>query len=859
MKKSLQCFLTVLIGIALIISVSPTAYAQETKPDAKMEFTLDEIVVTAERRESTAQDTPVAVSAWDETSIDEQNIGGAQDLTMRMPSTYVTAASVTIRGVGRTSGSLGTEPGVGIFLDGFYNQEGATYLADMYDVERIENVRGPQSTLYGRATIGGAINIITRKPTKEWSGQLKSTIGNYEKREFHTAFGGPTGIENLYYRLRLSDTYYGGHQKNILFKDEYQGTDDKWRVSAKLLYEPMDNLSFYFAYDISDIKERPAATALQDEWPKQGVPKAQSDYRPYSYFKNPYYNWATDAPAGYPTSNPTLRDHYKVANNYPGKHGLDKTEVSLTTDFDMGNLAVKLLSAYRDWHDTSLTDYDDGPMPASYASKLYETTIATYEWSQEVQVLYGGEDIPIKFIGGLYYYDRNRDGTAYSEYFGSKLLEPTTAGQTGRPFLAPNNSVYTTRSLIHDISEAIYGQINYELTDTLTLSTGIRYAIDMKKGKEYNYRQYGPTAAVVDITAPPGEHETFVPFIYAIPTASRPIFGWYRYLYDLSPAYRTPAYVALIARLYNKDGLIIAPVHKGNWEAITYTFGMDYKPMEDTLLFGKYARGYKPGGFVLGSFQEQDFDEETVNAYEVGWKQTWMANRFSTNIGTFYYDYKDLQMSGNEGNVSFVTNASDAKVYGVEVDAQGFIIDNLLTSLTYSYLHTEFGDYPHQYDIPHVPTPLNSTSAYAGADVIGSWVWNPGYVSSLGTVGRYETNLESGEMPYAPQHKVSINATYTLPTDVGDFSWHALYFWQGEVFMSKFNHEDYKADAYDRVDTELMWNSPAYVWRVTLWLKNIFDADTIVSQGMGEGSTGYARTATYIPPMTFGFDVSFKW
>jgi len=792
MKKFCQCFVLFVVGVGLVALTAANVFAQADKPAAKAEFTLDEIVVTAERRETSAQDTPVAVSAWDESVIDEQNIGGAQDLMMRMPSTYVSTTSVTIRGVGRTSGALGTEPGVGIFLDGFYNQEGTTYLADMFDVERIENVRGPQSTLYGRATIGGAVNIISKKPTKEWSGQIKAIIGNYEEREFHAAFGGPSGIDNLYYRIRLSDTYFGGYQEDIIFHDEYAPIYDHWRVTGKLLYEPTDYLTFYFNYDVTDLKDRPYQTVFQEEWPTAahgGLPMYSG-----SKFPNPYYAWT-----GYPSSNPTLIDHYKVASNFLGSIGEDKVETSLTATLDAGNFRVLYLGAYRDWDYRSAIDLDYGPMPSSYASKEYSSYLYCYEWSSELQLMYGGDNIPISLISGLYYFDRNRRTLNKSRYFGTLYNDPNDPAIN---VVEPSGSVHTTDAIIHDINEAAYAQIDYDFLDAFTVTIGARYAVDIKKGDEFWYYQYNQQGTAFLIDAPSqAQRQAFAPWIYAMSPLP------YIFSYPSGP-------------LSNFH-------HKGDWDAWTYTLGLDYKPLEGTLIYGKYSRGYKPGGFVLAGFQAADFDAEHVDAYEAGWKQQWKDNRFSTNLASYYYSYTDLQVSGWDGTTSYVTNATDSEIYGVEFDASGYIIENLLASVSYSYLHTEFLDYPDQLDSAHQE------------------------------LGRQD--LSGNQQPYAPENKVSVNATYTFPTNFGDFSWHALYYWQDSIYTSRFNTPDRKADAYDRVDTELMWNSPAYKWRITLWMKNALDETTVVSQSTGDSSSNYAVTATYIAPRTYGIDVSFKW
>jgi len=817
--------------MALSVSGFPSAHAQEQNKEAKKkraeEFTLEEIVITAERRETTAQDTPIAVSAWDASVIDEQVMTDFMDLQVRMPSTYVSAGSVAIRGIGRTSGYLGTDPGVGIFKDGFYNQEGLSYFSDLYDVERIENVRGPQSTLYGRATIGGAINIITKKPTKEWSGQLKASIGNYETRDFHAAFGGPTGIiDKLYYRIRLSDIYFGGYEKNVIYHDEYAGTRDRWYVDTKLLFEPMDNLSFLLTYDVMDWKDRPGATNIRDEWPMKGVDWPYPGVQwaalnfPGSKYPNPFYDWPTVGPnyPGLPLSNPNLIDPYKVAENYLGSVSEDKKEASLTVNYDVGNFTLVYLTAYRDFDYKSRSDYDDGPMPWEYASKVAFYVTDNYEWSGELQVIYGAEDVPFNVIGGLYYYDRHRKTFYQSRYYGS-LFETPTVG----PILDPNHSVYTNVGDIWDISQAAYGQASYTFFDKWTATLGLRYAEDKKKGEEWFMYQYLPTYVL--LYAPAGQHEIFAPWLFD---------G----VNDPALAKRT------------------TPLHRGSWSEWLYKVGLDYKPFEGSLIYGKVEHGYKPGGFALGGFRDLNFDAELVDAYEGGWKQQYMGSRFSTSLTGYFYDYDNLQMSfwNEEQNTTYITNATTADIHGVEVEGSGYIIKNFLVGISYSWMNTEFGDYPNQVDSAHQrgtdldPSPPGDTRRFP----------NPGAVYDSARKA-WVQNLKGNSMPYAPENKVSVNATYTIPTDIGDFSANIVYMWQDEIFTDAFNTFDQVAPAYDRIDGQIMWNSPEYAWRVILWGKNLADAEDIIAQSTGEASAGYPITATYIPPITFGVDISFKW
>ncbi|MEE8397798.1 MAG: TonB-dependent receptor, partial [Desulfobacterales bacterium] len=786
MRRSCISLLTVLLGMGLVFGGFSTTFAQD---EPKAEFTLDEIVVTAERRETNAQDTPISVSAWDAVAIDEQAINGIVDLQMRMPSTTFTADRISIRGVGREMNQLGTDPGVGLFFDGFYDSENGG-LADLFDVERIESIRGPQSTLYGKATLGGAINILYVRPTSEWSGQVKARIGNYGDIALYEAFGGPLVGDTLLGRIVATSREYDGHQKNVVY-DEYQGDSSTFSFAVKLLYQPTDRFSMYLKYGKSQYDGHPAQGFQRDPYNTDDENfwfmdlYAASIYAPGSFYKNPTYDDPTDSIAA--VVNPSINDPWKINTNTVPVRWLDSNQIDLTTTLDLGDITVKHLTFYRDWDYYSLIDWDYGPVPDT--SREGEVLMDVYEWSQELQVIYGGEDSPISFIGGLYYYQEHRNQDFNLYYLGDgyfELLYPWdgTNIYTGYPFdpfpplpgganyYTPqaNRTIYWYTSGIDDTSKSVYGQLDYQLTDTLNLSAGARYAIDEKKGHDKRFYQWFP-----DIVPSGLPNDNF-----AINTAtgefyyhSFPMALWNGYPFD---ANTTPPFSR--------------PGHTGDWDAFLYKVGADYKPSDATLFYVTISRGYKPGGFVLGTMQGATFDAEYIDAYEGGWKQTWLDERFRTNATVYFYDYQDKQVADREGNETKVENAASAESYGFEFEGTGYLVENLLVALTYSYLHTEYTSF------------LTTDQA---------------------ELLKGNQQLSGNPLASSPEHKLAVSGTYTIPTDIGDFSLYAIYFWQDDAYFRPFATFRSHVDSWDRVDTRLAWNSTDYKWRATLYIKNLFD------------------------------------
>ena len=248
MKRFWLCLFTVCIGTGLILGGFASVFAQEKE---KAVFTLDEIIVSAERVEANAQDTPIAVTAFDSTMLDAQGIDHIFDLQMRMPSTTITGNKVYIRGIGTEQNNLGIDPGVGIYVDGFYSSTGGGWLGDSFDVERFEFVRGPQSTLLGRNTIGGAILITHKKPTEEFEGQIKWKslyIGETLGWGAYLAVSGPlTKNKKLLGRIRARswrDWFWGGYGENQYDGVEYGGFNGS-DIDLHMTYKPTDKLKVW--------------------------------------------------------------------------------------------------------------------------------------------------------------------------------------------------------------------------------------------------------------------------------------------------------------------------------------------------------------------------------------------------------------------------------------------------------------------------------------------------------------------------------------------------------------------------------------------------------------------------------------
>jgi len=849
MKKFLQCFCVFFIGILVVAIGSPPAFAQEKKA----EFTLEEIIVTAERRETSIMDTPLAVTALTSDSLDQQNITGTFEILMQAPGAAYWGGNIYIRGVGNALLDMQSDPAVGIFYDGAYN-EYTTRLNQMVDVERVEIVRGPQSTMYGKNTIAGAVNVIFAKPTKEFEGQLKARIGNYNFREFTGIINVPLVGDWLLSRASYLDHYYGGHVKALAL-NTYSGVEDDWKADLKLLCQPTDNFSTYFQYKIiytTGNSGNGETSTLADD------------------VTSPLNTSANQWNALYGTpQNPNLGSqllHITQANQL-GFTVLDSKEVSLATDLSAGNFSFRHHMYYRWFRQYGISDSDDGPSwDALYVGDLQYDS---HEWAQDLQLMYGGADTRINLLGGIFYYFADtfgriktyRDGPAYWEFSyphnwsypaASAAAVPglteafnRVAGLTGFTprFTNGRAESYFHSTALESTSQSAYLNVSFDaIKDKLTLSMGGRYTIDEKDTTEDGeialVSSYGTTWTILSDAYRDQNGITDTLATAGLDPVNNPE--------DVYPAHALGYYIRRPPVWTKFPYTEVMPVSiKQDWDALTWKAGADYRFSADDMVYVNVSRGYKPGGLAISDStgQKSSYDSEYLMSYEGGWKSQWLDNKLQTTVSAFFNDYTDKQqnfyiiaidpISGEEELESLVTNAGKMESYGLEFEGAAFVTKQLRVSWQYSYLHSEYKEF----------------TAY-----------DPVTEKNEDVAGR--------RLPIAPEHKINLQGSYTYPTDIGDFVFRAAYSWQDKMTSNFFGYWYSWTKPWDRVDAELMWFSPDYKWRVTLWGKNIMDHRTAtfvtgsVDTDQPEPKDIYLLTTRdeyYMDPFTFGVEVSYKW
>lgn len=558
---------------------------------------LQEIVVTAQKREQNLQDVPIAISAIAPDYIEKHQITTITSLTSLAPNLKIdpaganqTTSTIAIRGNVQGNPQLYFEPSVGLYLDGVYIGKAQGSIFDVADIERIEVLRGPQGTLYGRNTVGGAVNIIAKKPSGEWGGKVEASYGNFDYWRVRGSLDLPRfGFFSAKLSGQMAERAGFYDVAGNPATDEAQTLDSK-SVMLQLRAEPTEALVLDYVFDLSVVDQQAGYGA-----PISGV----GTLAPYVFPRKRPENVSFNSP------------NYEYARN----HGH-----ALTAALRFGDAAtLKSITAYREqtYHDA--LDLDGSPLSLGLSSR--DTRYR--QLSQEFQL--SGRAARLNYVAGLYYFED--DGFVFNpqSFFNGFSRVDSRFGFTTRAYAA-------------------YAQGDYELTDSLTLTAGLRYT-DERKTIERYFARLAPVQAVV-INLPDG----------AAPDAS---------FSKLSP-----------------------------------TATLAYKINPDVNVYARYAQGYRSGGFNGVSTTVADvltqFQPQTQNSYEIGLKSRLFDNRATLNVAAFWDESKDLQLSvfrAVTSAASTVVNAGAARVRGIEIEAGARPVESLFLQAAFGYLDAEYKRY----------------------------------------------------------------------------------------------------------------------------------------------------------------------
>ncbi len=631
---------------AAVATVSLTALSPQVH--AQRAAVIEEIIVTARKTEESIQDTPISIQAF--STRDLEQIGAFEadaianftpNVRMQKQTSSLDNYSYSIRGVSSGETALAVEPTVGLYMDGVYIARSTGAAFDLVDLQRIEVLRGPQGTLFGRNTIGGAINIITEKPRGDFAFKQLLSFGNYGYRRSQTTLDTPK-IGDFAFKLSHMYSEKEGWMRSSI-NGERLGDRESEAYRLAVRWTPTDDITVDYAFDRSERENNPSLeqfakvrdlhVALGGNAYEQAAALASQNRR------------LSRIPVS--VSNP--RDSFSDIDGH-----------ALTLEWYVSpELTIKSITSYREWR-SGVDNTNFGSIVADGATLFDITTFAPVpagtlvplfgasrrseqdQFTQEFQFVGSTLDDRLFFNVGLYYFEEQA-----KERNPQRFILPSALAQLDGVF-GPGTSVWLNSPdfayATDNKSYAIYGQFTYTVFDDLDLTLGLRYTRD--------------------------EKET-----------------------TLTQVFRDP--------VFGPGGALLTIKDDESWTKFNPSFTADYRWTPDLSTYFKVATGYRAGGYNVRATTTASFanpvDEENLISYEIGWKSDWLDRSLRVNGAIFYMDYDDRQIAAFEaglgGASTNILNAGKSSSEGLEVDVIWIPTPGLRLTAGYGYLKVKYDEF----------------------------------------------------------------------------------------------------------------------------------------------------------------------
>lgn len=750
--------LSAVSAFAIAVALTPVVVAAQTGDESNQparRVGIDTITVTAEKREGNLQDTAIAISAFEGDALENRGIDDLSNLQSYVPGFHVgqeqDGFKVSLRGIGLQGTSSITDPGVAFYIDNLYIPRPAGGSAIFYDIDRIEVLRGPQGTLYGRNATGGVVNVIANEPTFDYGGHIGGTYGSRDLWEVRGTANIPLS-ENTATRFSIVRTEEDGYVDNVFSAsgdDDPFGTEGDFTARGQLLVDGGDDWSILASATYSDLNGSGVAYHFLERVPG-GPPPVQGLIM-------------SMVP-------PDPTDPLTVNNDAEAYNDTETLSTFLRFEKSLGSVDLWMQGGLL-WQDTNLQqDFDGSPIDVSIFNKEQENEAESLELRFS-----SNNDSPLEWIIGAYYF--HEDTYIFRRVRLNGFVPAPGPGMISLPdFLLDEYGASTTI--------AGFASGTYSLTDQFRVTGGVRYTADKKTGSLFNASNFG------------------------LPT--RP---------DLVD----------IEEKFTK---------------VTWKGGLEYDIGDSALAYVNVSSGYKAGGFNITS-NGDPYDPENVIAYEAGLKSNPFGGRAQINIDAFYYDYSDLQLTtllfigGAPGQ--FTTNAGKATLWGVELDTQFEVTEDLLATFTYSYLDAEFDEYCNL--DPRFPTPGVMDPSDPGCPLGGL------------------TNLAGNKIPYVADHTLTGGLQYGFDLGAaGSIIAAVNTTWHSEMFLREYNDP-----VIDRVSSNMKTDITVTYFvgdsglSVTGFVTNLEDDVERNNIYITPGFIGESATTAYTKPRTFGVKVDYEF
>ncbi|KUR70824.1 TonB-dependent receptor [Novosphingobium fuchskuhlense] len=755
--------ISLLAGSAVMAMAAP-AHAQQAA-QAAADASTTEIVVTAQNRTQKLNDVPIAINVISGDDLKKAGFSDLNDVNKIAPVVQLNqdqgTVKITVRGVGTTSNDEAQDTSVVINIDGEYLNRPNVMGMSLFDMERVEVLRGPQGTLYGRNSTGGAINFITRKPGHEFGGDATVSYGNYNTVRADGGVDVPLGDMAA---VRVSGFYedrdgYNKHPAGggfFVFPAYAAGRSDDnnaYGVRGSLRLDPSSALSINLAGEYAKRSFSPGIFAAGDLNAAGNGPSGGVCNNGYSRVA-PAYAQVLCVPSNTDLLSKIDRNNYAAPLYGIGHVSQDTWAIRGRVAYEISDAAtLTYTGGYRKFTGDANNRLT---LPIIYQSYTFEDQADTQSHELRVNGKIGGV---IYQVGGFYFKEKlNRENGFLlpSFIFGQPPFGPN--GPTPGTFLS-----YFVRKVNSD-SKSVFGQVDVPLGETLTAVGGLRYTDNKRSATYINASPFGP--GIPDfaglIGQGPGRKDlSKLKFVSTLPLGS-------------------------------KDS------------KVTWLAGLNYKPNANTLVYVKASTGFKGGGFdSVGTYKP-----ETNTAFEGGWKQTFGDHRqHQFNLGAFYYDYKDLQVSvlldTTVGGQTF--NAGKAKIWGIEASGSIQLDDATNFHSSINYLNAQYKELLAQFNVFDTSGALNG---------IGDLDPN--------TPGVQQPNFAGNRPAFSPKFIITAGIDHTIKLgSFGSLTARADTTFKSSYFTDFYNYRDGTQTAFTQSDLSLEYQSANKMYSVIGFVKNL--------------------------------------
>ncbi len=837
------------LAIAVIAALSTmvsTAHAQDagTREGREEPLTLSGLTVTAQKREQALQEVPIVVNVIGEQLLQDTGVRDIKDLQVLVPGLTVTstqsAAQTTarIRGIGTVGDNAGLESSVGVVIDGVYRPRNSVGFTDLGELERIEVLKGPQGTVFGKNTSAGVINVVTRRPSYTQSAEGEITVGNYGAMGVSGAYNDALGEHaalRIYAAKRKRDGVDNVRFGNGPRTETDDGDQNFHTLRGQLLLEPTETLDINIAADFTSREENCCVTVTTHRGPTAAI-----------------INALTPGGEGViPVPDPERRLAY--SNRSTEQDIKDKgisAEVNWQTPW-ANEATLTSITSVRDWQAINGLDFDYSAADILYRAADEDESLTRFKtFTQEFRLTGSSERVDWMF--GVFYSDEQLDrnetyryGAAYEPYLSTALLARINpllaaapnaprflADATGRPFgtLFPGLGTLDTYEQ-NAKSTALFTNNTWHATDALDVTLGLRYTRE-KKTLDSQYTNPNGSLACASYFLPNGQINPAAAARIGAALVSRGV-----------PAAAVPTLVPQVVGFTCLPWANVAHNGRQTYQERTEkewsgTLKLAYNWTDDVMTYVSAARGYKAGGFNLDRVQSSDglssgtqgiipvddtsFGGEFVDSFELGTKTTWADGNLLLNASLFYQKYEDFQLNSFLGTSFVVRSIPEVVSKGIDAEIMWqTAVSGLMLQGGFTYAKTEYGDDP----LPDLDLVL----------------------------------LPGNQMSFAPEWSGNLSATYQWDFGsslIGRFN-------VGAKYMSDYNTgsdlDPQKAqDAYTLVNARIGFGAQNQRWMLEFWGQNLTD-ETYKQVGIDAPIQTGSWNAFLGAPRTYGMTLRLRY